>query len=100
MSDNTILAIAQSGIQNGMTGLKKNAAALASKDFLQPEGPSLAEGSLPTQRSAQTQAASVTNSSATDELVGMKMNEYQVLASGKVIEAVDEMLGSLLDEKA
>ena len=100
MSDKTILATAQAGIQNGMNGLKKNSAALASKDFLQPEGSLLAEGSLPAQGTAQTQAATVTNRSATDELVEMKMNKYQVLASGKVIEVIDEMLGSLLDDKA
>jgi len=80
MSENTILAIAQSGIQNGMAGLKKNASQLASKDFIQPEG--------------STQP----KSSAINELVEMKMNKYQVLTSGKVIQTVDEMLGSLLDE--
>jgi len=39
----------------------------------------------------QSQAAPV------DDLVDLKMNKYQVLASGKVVETVDEMLGSLLD---
>lgn len=80
MSESTILATAQSGIQNGMTGLKKNASQLASKDFILPE--------------VSTQP----KSSATNELVEMKMNKNQVLTSSKVIQAVDEMLGTLLDE--
>jgi len=75
MSDNSILAIAQTGIQTGMNGLKKNAAVIASKD------------------------AAENPSTHIDEVVDMKVNQYQVVASGKVIETVDEMLGSLLDEK-
>jgi hypothetical protein len=38
-------------------------------------------------------------SSMVNNLVEMKMNKYQVLASGKIIETVDEMLGSLFDKK-
>lgn len=76
MSDSSILAIAQSGMQNGLNGIKKNAANIASKEAM------------------QTQSAPV------NDLVEMKMNKYQVLASGKVVETVDEILGSLLDEKA
>ncbi len=76
MSDNSITAIALTGIQTGMAGMKKNAANLASKDSMQGQGDPV------------------------KELVEMKMNKYQVLASGKVIEAADEILGSLLDEKA
>jgi hypothetical protein len=34
-----------------------------------------------------------------EPLVGLKLNELQVQASAEVIKAVDEMLGSLLDEK-
>ena len=30
----------------------------------------------------------------------MKINQYQVIASGKVIETVDEVLGTILDEKS
>jgi hypothetical protein len=40
------------------------------------------------------------NSSPVNDLVEMKMNKYQVLSSGKVVTTVDEMLGSLLNEKA
>ena len=76
MSDNSIMAIAQNGIQTGMAKMTKNAAVLASKEAI--EDPSI----------------------HIKEAVDMKMNQYQVLASGKVIETVDEMLGSLLDEKS
>ena len=76
MSDNSILGIAQTGIQTGLNGVKKNAANLASKESMQSQ------------------------SSPVNDLVEMKMNKYQVLASGKVIETADQMLGSLLDVKA
>ena len=76
MSDNSITGIALTGIQTGMAGMKKNAANLASKDSMQGQGDPV------------------------NDLVEMKMNKYQVLASGKVIEAADEILGTLLDEKA
>ena len=76
MSDNSISGIALKGIQTGMAGMKKNAANLASKDSMQGQGDPV------------------------KDLVEMKMNKYQVLASGKVIEAADEILGTLLDEKA
>lgn len=84
MSDNTILGIAQAGMQTGMDGLKKNAAAIASKDALKP----------------QDATAGQSSSIPVNELVEMKMNKNQVLTSGKVLETVDEMLGTLLDEKA
>ena len=74
MSD-AITAIAQTGIQQGINGLKKNASQLASK-------------------SAMDGKADITT-----PVVEMKINQYQVLASGKVIETVDETLGALLNEK-
>ncbi|MCK5649284.1 MAG: hypothetical protein KAI22_10425 [Gammaproteobacteria bacterium] len=76
MSDSSILGIAQTGMQTGLNGIKKNALNIASKEAMQ------------------------TQSSLVNDVVEMKMNKYQVLASGKVIETVDETLGSLLDEKA
>ena len=76
MSEGSILGIARTGMQTGMDGLKKNALNIASKEAMQLSGPPI------------------------NDLVDMKMNKYQVLASGKVVETVDEMLGSLLDEKA
>ncbi len=74
MSD-AITAIAQTGIQQGLNGIKKNASQLASK------------------------AAMEGKADIMTPVVEMKMNKYQVLASGKVIETVDEMLGALLNEK-
>ena len=76
MSGNDILAIAQAGMQTGMSGLRKNALNLAGKETIEAQ------------------------STPVEELVEMKMNQYQVLASGKIIEITDEMLGSLLDEEA
>ncbi len=74
MSD-AITAIAQTGIQQGMNGLKKNASQLASKSAMEGKADIMTP------------------------VVEMKVNKYQVLASGKVIETVDETLGALLNEK-
>lgn len=76
MSDISILGVARTGMQTGLDGMKKNAINIASKEAMQVQ------------------------SSPVNELVEMKMNQYQVLASGKVVETVDEILGSLLNEKA
>ncbi len=76
MSDVSILGIARTGMQTGLDGMKKNAISIASKEAMQAQ------------------------SSPVNDLVEMKMNQYQVLASGKVVETVDEILGSLLNEKA
>ena len=76
MSDISILGIAKTGMQTGLNGMKKNAINLASKEAMLPQ------------------------SSPVNDLVEMKMNKYQVLASGKVVETYDEILGFLLDEKA
>ena len=75
VSDNSILAVAQQGIQTGIAAMTKNAAKISSKEAM--EDPSI----------------------LINEVVDMKLNQYQVLASGKVIETVDEMLGTMLDEK-
>ena len=84
MSIGSILGTAQNGMQTGVDGVKKNAAGIASKDALQsPDG-----GTAPVKGVPVT------------ELVEMKINTYQFQASGKVVQAVDAMLGSLLDEKA
>lgn len=76
MSELSILGTARTGMQTGLDGMKKNAINIASKEAM------------------QSQSAPV------EDIVEMKMNSYQVLASSKVIETVDEVLGSLLDEKA
>lgn len=75
MSEHSILATAQQGIKTGLAGMKKNAAAIASKEAMEDPGILI------------------------KEVVDMKMNQYQVLASGKVIETVDEILGTMLDKK-
>jgi hydroxymethylpyrimidine/phosphomethylpyrimidine kinase len=75
MSDISVLGVAQTGIQTGLNGMKINALNIASKEAMQNQ------------------------SSPVNDLIEMKMNKYQMLASGKVVETVDEMLGSLLDEK-
>ncbi|WP_198264019.1 hypothetical protein [sulfur-oxidizing endosymbiont of Gigantopelta aegis] len=72
----SVLGTARQGMQTGMDGIKKNALNLASKEAMQG------------------------NRSPINDLVEMKMNKYQVLSSGKVVTTVDEMLGSLLNEKA
>ncbi|GEM_PF-3223515 len=76
MSELSILSSAQTGMQRGLNGIKKNALNLASKSAMQ----------------AQTSPA--------NDLLEMKSNQYQLLSSGKVVAAVDELLGSLLDEKS
>lgn len=76
MSDLSILGTAQMGMQTGLNGLKRNALNLASKEAMQSQG------------------------TPVEDLVEMKMNQYQILASGKVVETVDEILGSLLDAKS
>ena len=76
MADIDILGIAQAGIQRGMAGLRNNALNLAGKEAIEAQ------------------------STSVDDLVDMKMNQYQVMASGKVIETADEMLGFLLDEES
>lgn len=76
MSDMSILGIARTGIQSGLNGLKKNAINIASREAIQAK------------------------SSPANDLVEMKMHKYQVITSGKIIETFDEVLGSLLDEKA
>jgi len=76
MSDMSILGIARTGMQSGLNGLKKNAINIASREAMQAQSPLV------------------------NDIVEMKMHKYQVIASGKIVETFDEMLGSLLDEKA
>ncbi len=74
MSD-AITATAQTGIQQGLNGIKKNASQLASKAAMEGKADMITP------------------------VVEMKVNKYQVLASGKVIETVDNVLGTLLNKK-
>ena len=66
------------GIRNGLDGMQKAAAKIASKETTQGEDP----GELARM------------------LVDLKTSEHQVSASAEVAKATDEMLGSLLDTKA
>ena len=65
------------GVQRGLQGAQENAAKIASAGQMGGNPADLVE-----------------------PLVGLKLNELQVQASAQVIKRLDEMLGSLLDEKA
>ncbi len=67
------------GIQRGLDGLRKNASEIASADQLNKAGQgSNLEGSL----------------------LEMTQNKVQVQASAKVVSAVDEVLGTIIDIRA
>jgi len=66
------------GIQKGMQGLSKNAAQIASKDFMEDQG---VEG-----------LAKVS--------VDMMANKNQVEASAKALQIIQETIGTILDIKA
>ncbi len=67
------------GIQRGLDGLRKNASEIASADQLNKAG----EGS-----------------DLVGSLIGLQQNKVQVQASAKVVSAVDEVLGTIIDIKA
>lgn len=66
------------GIQRGMQGLSKNAAEIASKDFMEEQG---AEG-------------------LANVAVEMMANKNQVEASAKALQIIQETIGTILDIKA
>ena len=68
------------GIQKGLKELDRHAADIASARQLNPQ----------TESSADLASA----------LVGLKQSEIQVAISAKIIKAVDETIGTLLDEFA
>lgn len=68
------------GIQRGLQALKEDAAKIASKDAME-----------------SSQAA---NANIVEPLAHLTQDKLQVAASAKVIERVDEAIGSLFDEKA
>ena len=65
------------GIQQGLRDLDRNAAKIVSKD----------------------QFTSQNASDLTEPLVNLELNKLQVAASAKVIKAVDETIGTILDLK-
>ncbi|HEB92419.1 MAG TPA: hypothetical protein ENI94_02935 [Gammaproteobacteria bacterium] len=64
------------GINNGLDGIRRSATQIAHTDN--------------TTNPADTARA----------LIDLRTNQHQVEASAKVVKAADEMLGSLLDERA
>lgn len=67
------------GIQTGLNNLRRNAAEIASADQLNQAG---------------------NETDLTGSLIGLKQSEVQVQANAKVVSAVDEVLGTLLDTEA
>ena len=67
------------GIQRGLDGMRKNAAEIASADQLNQAG-------------NETDLAGA--------MVEMNQNKVQVQASAKVVSALDEMVGTLIDTRA
>ena len=66
------------GIQRGLNSAQKHASQIASAEQFQSQSPA----------------------GLVEPLIGLKMDTFQVSASAKVLKAVDEMIGSLFDEKA
>ena len=67
------------GIQRGLDGLRKNASEIASADQLNKAGQ---------------------GSSLEGSLLDLQQNKVQVQASAKVISAVDEVMGTIIDIRA
>lgn len=67
------------GIQRGLDGLRKNASEIASADQLNKAGQ---------------------NTNLEGALVGLMQNKIQVQASAKVVSAVDDVIGSIIDTRA
>jgi len=79
MSEISAINSALTGIQKGLSGVRKNAADIASAG--------VSEKGLSTE-------------DLTRSAISLKENELQVKGSIKVLKAVDEMIGSLFDEEA
>ena len=79
MSEISALNSSLLGIQKGLSGMRKNAADIAK---------------------AGTQDTGISTGQLTQSIVGLKENELQVKASAKVLQTIDETIGSLIDDKA
>ena len=79
MSEISALGSALSGIQKGLSGMRKNASEIAS---------------------AGTRENGLSPESLTNSIVGLKENALQVKASAEVLKTVDETIGSLIDDLA
>jgi hypothetical protein len=75
----SVQSSAVQGIQRGLDGLRKDAAEIASADQLSKAGQ---------------------ESDLNGALVDLKQNQVQVQASAKVVSALDEVLGSIIDTRA
>ena len=78
MSITTGLNMGILGIQNGLSDLNRNAAKIASADAFKADSP--VDIATP--------------------LVDMQLNRLQIEASTKVVKAIDEAIGSIIDVKA
>ena len=67
------------GIQRGLDGMRKDAAEIASADQLNNSGQ---------------------ETNLVDSLVSLKQNQIQVQASAKVVSAMDEVMGTIIDTRA
>jgi len=67
------------GIQRGLDGLRKNASEIASADQLNKAGQ---------------------NSNLEGSLLDLQQNKTQVQASAKVVSAIDEVVGTIIDIRA
>ncbi len=72
------LSHAMTGIQRGLSSAKNHAADIASAKQFETDDPS----------------------SLAEPLIGLKQDRLQVQASAQIVRAVDDMIGSLFDEKA
>ena len=75
----SIQSSALQGIQKGLDGVRQNAADIASQEQLSIAG-------------KETDLAGA--------IVGLKENTIQVQASAKVVSALDEVVGTLIDTRA
>lgn len=75
----SVQSSAMLGIQRGLDGLRRDASEIASADQLNNAG-----------KETDLEGA----------IVGLNQNKVQVQASAKVVSAVDEMVGSLIDTRA
>jgi len=77
MKIDSALSQAMLGIQRGLSSARDHAAEIASAGQFKDQGPA----------------------SLVEPLLGLRQDELQVQASVQVLKAVDEMLGTLFDEK-
>lgn len=75
----SVQSSAMLGIQRGLDGLRKDASEIASADQLNNAG-----------KETDLEGA----------LVGLNQNKVQVQASAKVVSAIDEVVGRLIDTRA